>query len=260
MAEPGLAVERRGRLLVLTIDRPARANALDAATSAAIDDAVEQAERDQGIGAVLLTGRGERAFCSGMDMKEAAEIGTGHGLIPGRGFAGLTERRRTKPLILAINGAAVAGGMEILLAADIVIATDHARFGLSEVKRGLFAFAGGIQRLAHAVPRATGLWMILTGETVDAARMLSLGLVSEVVPADRLMPRAIEVAELILSHDADAVRRAKMLFDSAADMPIDQALRFGRAYGEETLASAAGQEGVAAFAQGRSARFNPDAG
>lgn len=260
MAEPGLRIERQGRLLILTIARPARANALDAATSAAIDEAVEEAERDTGIGAILLTGAGDRAFCSGMDMKEAAAIGAGHGLIPGRGFAGLTERRRTKPLILAINGTAVAGGMEMLLAADIVIAADHARFGLSEVKRGLFAFAGGIQRLAHAVPRATGLWMILTGETVDAARMLSLGLVSEVVPADRLMPRAREVAEQILGFDTVAVRRAKMLFDSAADMPIDQALRFGRAYGEETLASAGGREGIAAFAEGRGARFNDSAG
>lgn len=246
MADAGLVVERRGGVAALTIAREARANALDAATSKAVDHAVTEAENDAAIGAILLTGAGDRAFCSGMDMKEAAEIGAGHGLIPGRGFAGLTERRRTKPLIVAVNGAAVAGGMEILLAADIVIAADHARFGLSEVKRGLFAYAGGIQRLARAVPRAAGLWMILTGETVDAARMLELGLVSEVVPAARLRARAMEVAATIVGWDRQAVASARLLFDMAADMPVEQSLRIGRAYGDATLA-ARDQSGVRAF-------------
>ena len=240
--------ERRGRLLILTIDRHDRANALDAATSCAIDHAVSEAEQDAGIGVMLLTGAGERAFCSGMDMKEAAAIGVGHGLIPGRGFAGITERRRTKPLIAAINGAAVAGGFELALACDIVIAADHAVFGLSEVKRGLFAFAGGIQRLARAVPRQTALAMILTGELLPAARMLELGLVSEVVPGVALIDRAIAVAEKILSYAPEAVANALLLHDLAADAAIDDSLRFGRAWGEATLGSAASRAGVADFA------------
>lgn len=251
MADAGLRIDRRGGLLLLTIDREHRRNALDAATSAAIDRAIGEAEADPAIGVVILTGTGDRAFCSGMDMKEAAEIGVGHGLVPGRGFAGITERRRTKPLIAAINGTAVAGGMEIALACDIVIAADHALFGLSEVKRGLFAFAGGVQRLARAVPRQTGLAMILTGEALPAARLHALGLITEVLPGADVLPRAIAIAEIILSHPQEAVHNAKLLFDHAADMPIDDSLRLGRAFGEATLGSAASREGVAAFAERR---------
>jgi enoyl-CoA hydratase/carnithine racemase len=249
MPEVGLKVSRQGSLSILTINRPDRANALDAGTSAAIDRAITAAEDDPEIGAVLLTASGDRAFCSGMDLKEAAEIGVGHGLVPGRGFAGITERRRQKPLIAAVNGAAVAGGLEIVLACDIVIAADHALFGLAEVKRGLFAFAGGIQRLARAVPRATGLAVILTGEPITADRAYALGLVSEVVPGDQLQKRAVEVAGAILQSDPTAIANAKLLYDLAADAPVESSLRFGRAFGEATLAAGQGQSGVAAYAK-----------
>ena len=141
----GLIIERRGTLLILTIDREDWRNALDSIISAALDAAIEDGETDPAIAVIILTASGDRAFCSGMDMKEAAAIGPGSGLIPGRGFGGITERRRTKPLIAAINGAAVAGGFEIVLACDIVLAADHALFALFEVKRGMFAFAGGIR-------------------------------------------------------------------------------------------------------------------
>ena len=251
-AAAGLRIERSAGLVILTICREARRNALDAATSAAIDAEVERVESDPASHVLLLTGAGDRGFCSGMDLKEAAEKGAGHGLIPGRGFAGITERRRRKPLIVAVNGAAVAGGMEIVLAADIVIAADHAQFGLAEVKRGMFAFAGGIQRLARAVPRATALGMILTGDLIPAHRAYELGLITEVVPATELMPRARAVAQQLLSYDPQTLLRAKFLHDSSADIPIDESLRFGRIWGEETLTSAATRAGIATFAQGKS--------
>jgi enoyl-CoA hydratase/carnithine racemase len=256
MAENGgLRIERRAGLTILTIDREDRRNALDAATSAAIDGEVERAEADPATHVLLLTGIGERAFCSGMDLKEAAEKGAGHGLIPGRGFAGLTERRRRKPLIVAVNGAAVAGGLEIVLAADIVIAADHAILGLPEVKRGLFAFAGGIQRLSLAVPRATALGMILTGAPITARRAWELGLVTEVVSSADLMPRALAIGETLLGYDPATLIRAKLLHDVAACAPIDESLRIGRAWGEETLALAAAREGIGAYADGREAKF-----
>lgn len=245
----GIAIGQVEGVLTVIIDRPDRSNALDAAASAAIDEALDAAEAAPAIRAVVLTGAGSRAFCAGMDLKEAAERGAGHGLIPGRGFAGITERRRTVPLIVAVNGAAVAGGFEIILAADIVIAAEHALFGLTEVKRGMFAFAGGIQRLARMVPRATALGMALTGETVTAARAQALGLVTEVVPATRLMPRANAVAEAIAAFDRDTVRRTLALHDFAADAPVGESLRFGRAYGEETLAGAATREGIRSFVE-----------
>lgn len=248
MADAGLTIERRGALLILTIDRDERRNALDSMTSAALDAAIEGGERDPDISVILLTATGERAFCSGMDMKEAAAIGPGSGLISGRGFGGITERRRTKPLIAAINGAAVAGGFEIALACDIVIAADHATFALAEVKRGMFAFAGGIQRLARMVPRQTALALILTGEPITAARMFELGLVSEVVPRGELRARAIALGETIAGYTQDGVRNAKLLHDLAADAAIDDSLRFGRAWGEATLGSDAIRAGIVAFA------------
>lgn len=250
----GARIARQGHRLLITIDREAQRNALDSATSSAIDAAIDVAERDAGVRVILLTGAGDRAFCAGMDLKEAARIGAGHGLVPGRGFAGITERRRSKPLIVAVNGAAIAGGFEIVLAADIVIAADHALFGLAEVKRGMFAFAGGIQRLSRAVPRATALAIILTGEPISARRAWELGLISEVVPAADLMPRALAVAEMLCGYAPEAVRRAKALHDMAADAPIDESLRFGRTWGEETLQSSATREGIAAFAEKRSGR------
>ena len=248
MADAGLTIERRGALLILTIDRDERRNALDCVTSAGLDAAIEGGERDPDISVIILTATGERAFCSGMDMKEAAAIGPGSGLIPGRGFGGITERRRTKPLIAAINGAAVAGGFEIALACDIVIAADHAIFALAEVKRGMFAFAGGIQRLARMVPRQTALALILTGEAITAARMFELGLVSEVVPRGDLHTRAIAVGEAIAGYSQEGVRNAKLLHDLAADAAIDESLRFGRAWGEATLGSDAIRAGIAVFA------------
>ncbi|AUW59574.1 enoyl-CoA hydratase [Sphingobium sp. SCG-1] len=252
----GLIVERHGPVLLLVIDREARRNALDAATSAAIDRQIGAAEADESIGAIIITGSGDRAFCSGMDMKEAAEIGVGHGLIPGHGFAGITERRRTKPLIAAVNGFAVAGGFEIALACDIIIAADHAMFGLSEVKRGLFAFAGGVQRLARQVPRSAAMSIIMTGEPVPAARMYELGVVSEVVPADQLRQRALDLAQAMLQNSWEAIRNGKLLYEMAADMPVEQGLRYGAAFGRATLQSADSREGIAAFSEGRDANFD----
>jgi enoyl-CoA hydratase/carnithine racemase len=244
----GLRIERRGALMILTIDREDRRNALDSATSAALDQAVDEGERDPGVAVLILTAVGTGAFCSGMDMKEAAANGPGSGLIPGRGFGGITQRRRTKPLIAAINGAAVAGGFEIALACDIVIAADHAVFALAEVRHGMFAFSGGIQRLARMVPRQTALALILTGEPIGARRMVELGLASEVVPAAELLDRAIAIGEMIAAYPQEGVRNAKLLHDLAADAAIDDSLRFGRAWGEATLDGEAIRAGIAAFA------------
>lgn len=251
----GLQVGRQGAIALFTIDREARRNALNSATSLLLDASVTAAEADPAVRVMLLTARGDRAFCSGMDLKEAAESGAGQGLIPGRGFGGLTERRRRKPLVVAVNGAAVAGGFEIVLAADIVIAAEHATLGLPEVKRGLFAFAGGVQRLARAVPRAAALGLILSGDPIPAQRAWELGLLTEVVPAAQLMTRALTIAEQLACYDPDTLARARALYDMAAAAPIDESLRFGRAWGEDTLGSAAAIEGIGAYAEGRGARF-----
>lgn len=254
----GLLVERHGGVLLLTINRPDRRNAIDAATSRAIDREIDCAEADPAIGCVILTGAGDLAFCAGMDLKEAVVSGAGHGLIPGRGFAGLTQRQRTKPLIAAINGIAVAGGFEIALAADIIIAADHAEFGLSEVKRGMFAFAGGIQRLARQMPRAAAMSIILSGEPVPAARLHQLGIISEIVPANQLRVRTLAFAKAMLANSWQAIMNAKQLHDMAVDMPIPEALRVGMVLGQATLATADTREGIAAFNERRAAGFAAD--
>ncbi|GAB7550675.1 enoyl-CoA hydratase-related protein [Novosphingobium resinovorum] len=251
----GLIVEHRGAVCLLTIDREDARNALDAATSRAMDEAISAAEADPAVGAIIVTGTGNRAFCAGMDLKEAERIGAGHGLIPGRGFGGITERRRTKPLIAAINGTAVAGGFEIMMACDMVFAADHALMGVSEVKRGLFAFAGGIQRLAAQVPRATALAMIMTGELLPARRLYDLGVVTEVVPGDRLLDRALEVTQAMLANSWQAIGNGRELYELSTGMDTAQALAVGNAWGKATLASADSREGIAAYAQKRDAQF-----
>ncbi|GGC22662.1 enoyl-CoA hydratase [Novosphingobium marinum] len=251
----GLKIEREGAVVVLTIDREEARNALDAATSHALDTAITEAEADDSVGAMIVTGTGERAFCAGMDLKEAARIGAGHGLIPGRGFGGITERKRTKPLIAAINGTAVAGGFEIMMACDMVFAAAHAHMGVSEVKRGLFAFAGGIQRLAQQVPRATALAMIMTGELLPARRLYELGIVTEVVPGEQLRQHTLDVVQSMLENSWQAINNGRHLYELSTGMDIDQALAVGNAWGKATLDSTASREGVAAYAEKRGARF-----
>lgn len=251
----GLIVERHGSVSLVKINREHARNALDAATSRAMDKAITDAEADPDVGATIVTGTGDRAFCAGMDLKEAERIGAGHGLIPGRGFGGITERQRTKPLIAAVNGAAVAGGFEIMMACDMVFAAEHAVMGVSEVKRGLFAFAGGIQRLAAQVPRATALAMIMTGDLLPARRLYELGVVTEVVPGEDLLARALEVTQAMLTNSWEAINNGRVLYELSTGMDIAQALAVGNAWGAATLASADSREGIAAYAQKRDAKF-----
>jgi enoyl-CoA hydratase/carnithine racemase len=242
-----IIVERRGAIQLITINRDHVRNAIDAASAIVIDSALNAADADDIVALSVITGAGSRAFCSGMDMKEAAEKGIGRGFVADRGFAGITQARRNKPLIAAVNGAAVAGGFEISLACDLVFAAEHAVFGLSEIKRGLYAFAGGIQRLARRLPRATGMAAILTGEALTARRLFDLGAVTEVVGADRLMERTLEVAAQIAGYAPDAIRGAKQLFDMAEDAPLEQSLRFGAAIGHAGMRASSGPKGVEAY-------------
>jgi enoyl-CoA hydratase/carnithine racemase len=238
---------RAGRVATITLDRPARRNAVDAATSTLVDRLVRQAEADREVGVIVLTGAGT-AFCSGMDLKEAAEIGAGHGLLPGGGFCGITERRVDKPLIAAVNGPAVAGGFELALACDLILAADHAIFGLPEVTRGMVAFTGGVQRLARALPRQAAAEIVLTGQPVTAARLHALGLVARVVPAERLMAEAQALADTILANSAHAVAEARRLLDEAADLPLDQGIALGHARADSLMRSEDAAARIAAYA------------
>lgn len=251
-------LERRGAVLIITLNRPERRNAVNRATSYAVDAALRNAEADAELGAIVLTGAGDRAFCSGMDLKEAAVTGAGGGLIPGRGFCGITETPCRKPLIAAVNGAAVAGGLEICLACDLIVAAESAVFGLPEVSRGMVAFTGGVQRLARGLPRAAAMEIILTGGYLPAARMQQLGLINRVVPQNDVLGAALDLAGQVLGNSWHALGHAKALYEDTRDMPLPAAIAHGHAQADALMRSEASREGIAAYAEGRMARFEKD--
>ena len=180
---PAVERERRGHVEILTINRPEARNAINGDVSVGMAAALDELEADDGCWVVVLTGAGDKAFSAGMDLKAFAS-GEGGAIMGGSGgFAGITQREFPKPIIAAVNGAALAGGCEIMLSCDLVVAADHATFGIPEAKRGLVAGAGGLIRLPKRLPLAIALELALTGDSIDAPRALQLGLVNRVVPA-----------------------------------------------------------------------------
>jgi enoyl-CoA hydratase len=183
-----------------------------------------------------------KAFASG----EAGEILTARG-----GFAGIAGRKFPKPLIAAVNGVALAGGFEIVLACDLVVAAEHAAFGIPEVKRGLAAAGGGLIRLARRIPPAIALELALTGESIDAGRALGYGLVNRVVPAGRVVPEALALAELICANAPLAVRVSKELMKRSLDLSEDEAWELNGELTAPVLTSRDALEGAVAFAEKR---------
>lgn len=239
-------VEQHGAVTVVTINRPEARNALDAETMAGIGEAFAAAELDPEVRAVVLTGAGDRAFCAGMDLRAFA---AGGAIIDESrpGLEVFTQRVFPKPVIAAVNGAAVAGGFELVLACDLVVAADHVKFGLPEVKRGLVA-AGGGTRLPRRVPLAVALELGLTGETFGPERALALGLVNRVVPGDQVLTEALALAQGIARNGPMALRVTKELMwaeaQGATAETIEKATR-------EVFGSADAKEGAQAFAEKR---------
>lgn len=198
--------ELTDHVLVVTLNRPEAGNALNGALSSALADALDSADANPDVRAVVLTGAGEKIFCAGMDLKAFA---AGEDLARiGLGFAALRKFR--KPVIAAVNGHALAGGFEVVMMCDLVVAVDTARFGIPEVKRGLFAAGGGV-RLPARIPLAVAMEMGLTGDPIDAARAASLGLINQVVPAGDLMTAATALAGRVTANGPLAVQATKQL-------------------------------------------------
>lgn len=255
---PPVLTERHGAVQVITLNRPHVSNAMDAAGSYLVDRYLREAEADPEIGAIVLTGAGNRAFCAGMDLKEAAERGAGHGLVPGAGFCGVTERVISKPVIGAINGAAVAGGFEISLACDMLIAVEGTAFGLPEVKRGMVAFTGGVQRLAQQLPRQLGMEIMCLGTLLTAEQLHAHGVVNRVVPADRLMDETLAFATEMLDNSWKAIAFGKELFNHAMHEPLADAIARGHADADRLMRSQDSREGIAAYAEHRKADFRKE--
>ena len=199
-----------GHLAVITIDRPEARNAVNKAVADGIEAALDRYEGDDALRAAIVTGTGA-VFSAGADLKEIA-AGNMQALFTERGgFAGLVRRERTKPLIAAVNGAALAGGCEIALACDLVVAAEAAVFGVPEAKRSLIAAAGGVFRLPRAVGRATAMEMIMTGDPITAERAYQLGFLNAVVPPAQLMQAAEALAGRIAAAAPLAVQEGRRI-------------------------------------------------
>jgi enoyl-CoA hydratase/carnithine racemase len=249
--------EKRGRLAYVTINRPQRRNAIDGDTSKEILDAFNDFKEDDELWVAILTGAGDVAFSAGADLVAMAEAFSGGGRmrldIP---FAGITRRFECwKPIIAAINGHCLAGGLELALCCDIRIAAEHATFGLPEPTRAIIPGAGGTQRLSRAVPLAFAMEVMLTGGRFDAQTALRFGLVSRVVPADQLMPAVEEVAAKILECGPLAVRAIKKAVLQGRQMTLEEGLKLEAELSDRVWLSEDAREGPTAFAQKRKPEY-----
>jgi enoyl-CoA hydratase/carnithine racemase len=200
--------ERSGGVELLRLNRPEVRNAFDSDLSEAVFAAFEELDADPGVQAVVITGAGELSFSAGADLKALA---SGRFDRNRRSVVHVCERGLAKPLIAAVNGTCLAGGLELALACDMIVAVEGAIFGLPEVKRGLVAGAGGVTRLCQRIGLAPALEMILSGDPIDAQRALALGLINRVVPRAELLPAALGLAERIAQNAPVALRLAKRL-------------------------------------------------
>jgi crotonobetainyl-CoA hydratase len=196
--QPAALVEHRGNVMVITINRPEARNAVNGAVSTAVGNALEEAQHDAEVRAVVITGAGDKSFCAGADLKAIARRENLYHPDHGEwGFAGYVHHFIDKPTIAAVNGTALGGGTELALASDLVLAEERAQFGLPEVKRGLIAGAGGVFRIVHQLPRRVALEMLFTGEPISAAEALKWGLVNQVVPNGTVVAAALALAARI---------------------------------------------------------------
>lgn len=256
-AAPAVLVERRGHVMIVTLNRPEARNAIDQAVWIGAGSALAEAERDGDVRVVIITGAGEQSFCAGVDLKA---ISRGERIAPEDaeqlrwGFAGIVRHAISKPTIAAVNGTALGGGTEIALACDLVVAVEGATFGLPEVKRGILAGAGGAFRLVQQLPRKIAMEMLLTGDPIDAKRALELGLVNAVAPGSGLIDAALALAERIAGNAPLSVQASKRIALGMADGTIagDEA-GWSATHRESSLImrSEDAREGPRAFAEKR---------
>ncbi|GAC1337902.1 MAG: crotonase/enoyl-CoA hydratase family protein [Candidatus Dormibacteria bacterium] len=247
---PAVTYRSSGRVAVMTINRPERRNAVNEDVVAGMTAALEAFEADPEVWVAIVTGAGEVAFCAGADLEtlsRGGSIWSEQG-----GFAGFVRYPTSKPVIAAVNGLAMGGGFEIVLACDLVIAADHASFALPEVSRGIVAAGGGLFRLPRRIPPALAAELILTGERLPAARAAALGLINALVPAARLMESARALADRICANAPLAVRESVALLRQAAALDDARAWQLSAAARERLLASADFGEGARAFLEKRS--------
>ncbi len=243
-----LLTERRGRVLLITINRPDQRNAVNGAVAAGIAGALDELDADAALSVGVLFGVG-KGFCAGMDLK--AFVSGERPFVEGRGFAGITQRAADKPLIAAVEGFALAGGLEVAIACDLIVAARGARLGIPEVKRGLVAAGGGLLRLPRALPRNVAMEMALTGDPIDAERANELGLVNRLTEPGEALSVALELAETIAANGPLALAATKRILVQSPDWPDSEFFERQQPFRDSAFDSEDAREGATAFAERR---------
>lgn len=244
-----IKVEVTDGIQIITVNRPEAKNAINLETAQAMAAALDQLDARDDIRIGILIGAGG-TFSSGMDLKAFAQSGQ-RPLIPGRGFAGLNERPPKKPLIAAVEGYALAGGCEMALACDLIVAAGNAKFGLPEVKRGLVAGSGGMMRLPRRLPYHVAMEIILTGDMLGAERAHQLGLVNRLAEAGQALEGALALARVIVENGPLAVQTAKSIVQQSLDWDQEGMFDRQRPLIAHIFTSADAKEGATAFAEKR---------
>jgi enoyl-CoA hydratase len=251
---PTILYEKRDRIATVTINRPEAMNALTSEMLLALDAAFDDFNDDPELWVAILTAAGDKAFCTGMDLKEAIPLMTEEG--SELGYEDHTKRQFSdifKPIICAVNGFCIAGGLETLEGTDLRIAAEHATFGLGEVRWGIIAAGGSHVRLPRQIPWAVAMELLLTGQPIDARRAYDIGPVNQVVPLGELMPAALKLAEKICKNGPLAVQTAKEIAVRALGQESGFVLE--KALGARVFASEDAKEGPRAFTEKRKPRF-----
>lgn len=249
----GLVIEERGRVLVLTMNRPAARNAMSLAMAHEVADALTMLDERPDLSVAVLTGGGG-TFCAGMDLKGFAR--GERPVVEGRGFAGLVQRPPTKPLIAAVEGYALAGGFEIVLACDLVVASRTSIFGLPEVKRGLTAAAGGLLRLQERIPYHLALELVLTGRMWPATEAAEVHLVNRLADQGEALEVALDLADEIAANAPLALAASKQVMVRSADWQLDEMFARQEEWVDPVRRSADAQEGARAFVEKREPRWS----
>jgi len=255
MSYENILVETRGRVGLVTLNRPKALNALNDALMDEVGAALTAFDQDEAIGCIVITGS-ERAFAAGADiglMAKYTYMDVYKGEYITRNWE--TIRRIRKPVIAAVAGYALGGGCELAMMCDIIIAADTARFGQPEVKLGTMPGAGGTQRLPRAVSKAKAMDLCLSARMMDAAEAERAGLVSRVVPADKLVEEAISAADAIASYSLPVVMMIKESINAAYETTLAEGVHFERRVFHSTFATEDQKEGMAAFLEKRSPNF-----
>lgn len=235
-------------ILTVTLNRPKARNAANKALADGVAAAMDRLDSDDSIRVAILTGAGG-TFCSGMDLKAFVTGETPN--VEGRGFAGLTEATPRKPLIAAVEGYALAGGLELAISCDLIVAADDAKFGIPEVKRGLAAAAGGLIKLPRQIPKRLAMELALTGDFIGAQRAYDIGLINEVVPAGTALDAAKALAARIVANGPLAVAISKQVILQSEDWSADEMWQKQQELTMPVFISEDAIEGSVAFAEKR---------